>query len=78
MAIAAAAATDPRETDLLTLLCIVGLDEVLLDVSPGASDRLLVAAERAGEDSGLLPWLYCIQGMAGQGARRLANRPVDA
>ena len=61
-AIAAAATTDPRATDLPTLLCIVGLDEILLDVSPGASDRLLVAAERAGEDSGLLPWLYCIQG----------------
>lgn len=61
-AIEAAAAIAPRAMDLLTLLSIVGLDEVLLDVSPGASDRLLVGAERAGEDSGWLPWLYCVQG----------------
>ena len=33
------------------LMAVVGLDDILLDISPGATDRLLVAAERAGQDS---------------------------
>jgi len=61
-AIAAAAATDPRAMDLPMLLSIIGLDDILLDISPEATDRLLVAAERASGDSGLVPCLYGIQG----------------
>ena len=61
-AIEAAGATDPRAMDLPMLMSTIGLDDILLDISPAATDRLLVAAERAKGDSGLLPCLYGIQG----------------
>jgi len=60
-AIDAAGATDPRSMDLSMLMSTIGIDDFLLDISPEASNRLLVAAERAGEDSGLLPYLYAMQ-----------------
>ena len=61
-AIEAAGASDPRAMDLPMLMSTIGLDDLLLDISPEATDRLLVAAERASGDSGLLPCLYGIQG----------------
>ena len=61
-AIEAARASDPRAMDLPMLMSTIGLDDLLLDISPEATDRLLVAAERASGDSGLLPCLYGIQG----------------
>lgn len=60
-AIDAAGATDPRSMNLSMLMSTIGIDDFLLDISPEASNRLLVAAERAGEDSGLLPYLYAMQ-----------------
>ena len=60
-AISAARGADPRAMDLPMLMSTVGLDDLLLDISPEATDRLLVAAERASGDSGLLPCLYGIQ-----------------
>ena len=60
-AIGAARGADPRAMDLPMLMSTIGLDDLLLDISPEATDRLLVAAERASGDSGLLPCLYGIQ-----------------
>ncbi len=60
-AIAAAAGCDPRAMDLPMLMATIGLDDILLDISPEASDRLLVALERASGDSGLVPCLFGIQ-----------------
>jgi DNA-binding CsgD family transcriptional regulator len=61
-AIGAARGVDPRALDLPILLNQVSLDDLLLDISPEATDRLLVAAHRVGPGEYTTPCLYGIQG----------------
>ena len=60
-AIAAAADVDPAGLPFDHLLSIVFLDDVLLDTSPEAGNRLLVAIQRAEPSSAALACLYGIR-----------------
>ena len=60
-AIRAAAGVDPARIPFDRLLSIVFLDDLLLDTSAAASDRLLVASQRMEEQSAILACLFGIQ-----------------
>lgn len=60
-AISAARMIDPRTCELGMLLSIVSWDDVLLDDSPDATDRLSVALHRLGSTPGTNPCLFGIQ-----------------
>ncbi len=60
-AILAASDVDPTAVPFDRLLCMVFLDDVLLDDSPASSDRVLVAMQRMLDESAPLACLYGIQ-----------------
>ena len=60
--IRAARSLDPVGLDLDLLLDVVFIDDLLLDVSDAATERLLVAVQRVGPTSDQLACLYGIQG----------------
>jgi DNA-binding CsgD family transcriptional regulator len=61
-AIEAARTVDPRAIDLSMLMVITMLDDLVLDLSPEAENRLLVEAERTGDSPGLTPCRYGVLG----------------
>jgi DNA-binding NarL/FixJ family response regulator len=72
-AIAAAQDLDAHQMPLAELLSQVSLDDVLLDISPEASERLMVAAQRVEAGSLMLPCLYGIQGWRARARGDLAT-----